>query len=368
MFDNAPPGSVIKNPENSGAYSSVKPLSTISGTAYDTNSLVDAVYVSIMEVETGNFFNGSSFTDGTTVYFTATGTGTWTYYDSDLSFVHPRHYIVRSYAVDEVGNTESLGSGNTFIYDTTKPLSNVNVPLNSVVLENPPFVSGDASDTHSGIKKVQVSIKKIDYDPQGSTPGGEDRYFDPGTWDPYQIFSFSASSELWLDAGGTTGWDYGTNNIWLSGYKYWVKSKAVDNGNNEEDNANIGNGNNFTVTLPATHLACHGVATPHTAGTLTTITVEALDRNNDIALSYNGTVSFDIDNDAGPETPGDGLPENYTFTEVDPGYHVFSSSFTLRKAAVRTIRVKDAADEDITPGTQSGIQVTPAAGVDVQVC
>src|SRR5262249_54759035 len=62
-----------------------------------------------------------------------------------------------------------------------------------------------------------------------------------------------------------------------------------------------------------------------TAGSPFTVTVTALDVNNQAAVGYRGTIHFTT-SDTGS---GVSLPADYTFTASDAGVHTFSNGVTL---------------------------------------
>jgi len=83
----------------------------------------------------------------------------------------------------------------------------------------------------------------------------------------------------------------------------------VDRAGNIQTVGSIGNGNAFIVTLPASQLqVIVTTTTAITAGTGRDITVKALDNGGNIAITYTGTINFNMDAGAGPETPGSGDP------------------------------------------------------------
>jgi hypothetical protein len=79
-----------------------------------------------------------------------------------------------------------------------------------------------------------------------------------------------------------------------------------------------------------THFAVTPSAAPVTAGTPFTLTVQALDNNNNPVTRYTGTVHF---------TATNGAMANYTFTAGDMGQHTFP--LTLRQAGTLGITATD---------------------------
>jgi hypothetical protein len=115
--------------------------------------------------------------------------------------------------------------------------------------------------------------------------------------------------------------------------------------------ATLWNGGAGTPVLPAvTH---YGVSAPAntTAGTSFSVTVTALDANNQTATSYMGTVHFTSTD------PNAVLPPNYTFVAADAGVHTFP--VTLTTAGSRTVTVTDTTTASITGS--AAVTVSPAA-------
>ena len=77
--DTTPPVSTISFPVNGNVYNAASWTSgaPIAGTASDDISGVQKVEVSIQQVSTGKYWNGSGFTSATEFFLTASGTTTW---------------------------------------------------------------------------------------------------------------------------------------------------------------------------------------------------------------------------------------------------------------------------------------------------
>jgi subtilase family serine protease len=101
-------------------------------------------------------------------------------------------------------------------------------------------------------------------------------------------------------------------------------------------------GLHFSVSAPA----------GSTAGSAFSITVTALDSNNNTLTSYTGTVHFTSSDITAT------LPANYTFTTADKGVHTFTNGVTLTKAGSDTVTVNDTT---ATLSTGSAIVTVTAA-------
>ena len=92
---------------------------------------------------------------------------------------------------------------------------------------------------------------------------------------------------------------------------------------------------------------------PAAAGSPFSVTLTALDANNNTATAYTGTVHF---------TSNDGqamLPANYTFLAGDNGSHTFNNTTTLKTAGSKTVAATDTLTGSITASTS--LTVNPAA-------
>jgi hypothetical protein len=155
-------------------------------------------------------------------------------------------------------------------------------------------------------------------------------------------------------AGGTLG---GTTTITAAGGVATFSTLTINTaGNGYTLAASSGSltgttSNAFNVTTPvATHFSVTGPSA--TAGAAFTITVTALDANNNTAAGYGGTVHFtSSDSQAG-------LPADYMFTPTDGGVHTFTTGVTLYTAGSKTVTATDTVTASITGSLT--VTVTPA--------
>jgi hypothetical protein len=111
-------------------------------------------------------------------------------------------------------------------------------------------------------------------------------------------------------------------------------------------------GNIIVNPAAASQLVVAGYPSATTAGAAHNFTVTAEDAYGNVITTYAGKVHF---------TSSDGqavLPADYTFTTSDAGVHTFSA--TLKTTPSQSITATATANAALT-GTQSGIQVSPAA-------
>ena len=110
---------------------------------------------------------------------------------------------------------------------------------------------------------------------------------------------------------------------------------------------------NITVTpLTPASLTASNVANPDTAGTVSNVTVTAVDIYGNAATSYTGTIHFSSSDVQAS------LPADYTFTSADAGAHTFQ--VTLKTSGTQSLSVVDTANPAFA-STQAGIVVSAAA-------
>ncbi len=113
----------------------------------------------------------------------------------------------------------------------------------------------------------------------------------------------------------------------------------------------------YTFGQVATHFSITPSADTVTAGTPFTVTVTALDANNNPVTNYQGTVHFRSNDPQGI------LPAHYTFTADDNGVHTFT--ITLATAGTRNITVRDTVTHSVKG--RATVIVTPAPAVAYQL-
>ena len=262
LVDSTPPTTTITQPANNNAYSVTQPLTNITGTSNDPNLFPSGVALALLSVTqfnggATNYFNGVDFTGTTEYMLTAVSTAPWSYFATGLNaggLLNGASYRIHAHSVDIAGNVDVVSATSTFVFDTDTPISTVTFPTDNSVQLNPPDIAGTASDVGpAGLQKVQISLR-LDNAPTSQTAGAEDFYLDPSSYSLVKQSSFTSTSEVWIDASGTTNWNFATAGIWKSGNRYWAKARAIDRAGNTQTVPSIGNGNIFIVTLPASAL------------------------------------------------------------------------------------------------------------------
>jgi hypothetical protein len=217
-IDNTRPTSSITFPAVGGNYNTAGWSGSISGTASDASAGVASVAVTIQQVSSGNYWNGTGFTSSTPVSFTATGTTSWSLTFAAANFATDGTYVVTSTATDNAANVQTTSASNTFVVDKTIPTASITFP-NGGNYTNATWsgaLTGTAFDATSGVANVQVAVQQ-----------GSGNYWNPAT------SSFSSASAVFFAATGTTSWSvsFPASNFPADG-SYTVSAKSTDVANN----------------------------------------------------------------------------------------------------------------------------------------
>lgn len=155
-------------------------------------------------------------------------TKNWTLADSD------GEKTVRVKFKDAADNeNSSYLASDTIILDRIDPISSPTSPsagfYNASTWDGK--INGTASDSMSGVKKVEISVKVV-------TPENETKYWDGDSW---------GTEQVWLTATGTTSWSYAISAPIEGTYTFY--SKATDNAGNTEETGVLG-GVVYDITPP----------------------------------------------------------------------------------------------------------------------
>ena len=124
VIDKDAPTSTITFPVQGGIYNDTlwnagcsTPAGDACGTVSDTGgSGVNREEVSVRRVSTGLYWNGSSFSSATELFFPATGTSNWTFAFAAANFPATGEYTLHARGVDNATNVETPGPSVTFIF------------------------------------------------------------------------------------------------------------------------------------------------------------------------------------------------------------------------------------------------------------
>ena len=108
-----------RTPAAGGSYNAAGWGGSITGTASDGGADLLRVEVAIQQ-GSGNYYDGSSFANGSLTWLTATGTTSWSYAIAAAKLTSGNVYTISLRAIDNVGNVASTTT-RTFTYDTAAP-------------------------------------------------------------------------------------------------------------------------------------------------------------------------------------------------------------------------------------------------------
>ena len=117
--DSTAPSRAFTSPAAGGSYNAAGWGGSITGTASDGGADLLRVEVAIQQ-GSGNYYDGSSFANGSLTWLTATGTTSWSYAIAAAKLTSGNVYTVSLRAIDNVGNIASTTT-RTFTYDTAAP-------------------------------------------------------------------------------------------------------------------------------------------------------------------------------------------------------------------------------------------------------
>ncbi|HTZ05343.1 MAG TPA: hypothetical protein VMB53_06270, partial [Gaiellaceae bacterium] len=120
--DSTAPTAAVTFP-SAAAYNAAGWTGSLTGTASDGGSGVNAVKVSIQDTTVGgsSCWNGSSFTAACPNYVTATGTTSWSYSLAGSNLTDGHSYTATVQTIDNLTNTDNAATTATWKYDTTNP-------------------------------------------------------------------------------------------------------------------------------------------------------------------------------------------------------------------------------------------------------
>lgn len=211
-------------------------LPGINGTAAD-NVSVASVTLSVLNLQAGQYWNGSVWGAAPAWVDAALWPSSWTYTNVP-AWVEASSYVVTARAMDAAGNWSVVYATNVFTYDLTAPAAAVTSPVTGTYAAFT-SVDGTASDAH-GVALVQVAVLRE----------SDGQYWDGAAW---------AAGPLWNNSTGTLTWNYNgiTAAALTSGTTYLFTLRAYDLAGNVSNTA-LGV-SSFTYVLPPGGLLSPGV-------------------------------------------------------------------------------------------------------------
>ncbi len=217
-YDTAPPTVVITYPVNKTTYGT-NWTGKITGTASSNSgagTAIASVAVAVENTKTSKWWNGTGFSASSQTFVTASGTTSWSLALATKNLTSGDSYNVVAKATDSLGNV-GTSSTVTFTYDTALPTVVVTYPANGINLcacgYTGKITGTAASNSGAGttITSVAVAVENTKTSKWWNGTG------------------FSASSQTFVTASGTTGWSLALAKVNLtSGDSYKVVAEATD--------------------------------------------------------------------------------------------------------------------------------------------
>ena len=208
-----PPTVAITYPVNNTTYGT-NWTGEITGTASaEVGASITSASVAIKNTKTGKWWNGTAFSAGTQTFVAATGKTTWMFSFGAGNLTSGVTYKVAAEATDNLGNT-GTSSTVTFTYNATPPTVTITYPVNNTTYGTNwtgKITGTAASNSGSSLSGTKVAIEDTK----------------TGKW--WNGTGFTASSQTFVVASGTTSWSLGLAGTNLtSGVTYTVTGQATD--------------------------------------------------------------------------------------------------------------------------------------------
>ncbi len=237
--DTAVPSVAVIYPVDSTTYGADW-TGTVTGTASSNSgdsTAITATALAIEDTTTDAWWNGTSFSNSTQSFETASGTTGWTLTLPASSLTSDNTYSVIAQATDSAGNLGTSPSVSfTYHPHTSPPTATITYPVNNATYGTNwnGTITGAASPSSGGattITSVSVAIE--------DTTTGE--------W--WNGTSFAGTTQSFVAATDTATWmlPFGTGNLTL-GNTYSVIAQATDNLGNQGASSPV----SFTYYVPAT--------------------------------------------------------------------------------------------------------------------
>ncbi len=303
IYDISEPNSVLSIANdyyNTSGWFSNQP---IQGTATDEFSGISKVEVLIKRATESRFWSGSRWSADST-WLTASGTATWQYTITSDSLTDTETYTIRSRATDGSSNLETSYSSDSFIFDSTLPVSVVNIErdyYNDVNWNDVSSIAGTSSDATSGISSMEIALQR----------SNDLAYWSGLVW---------TLSETWLSPNELGNWTYYFTDL-NNAVNYTVQSRATDNAGNVQ--TTYGSDSFiYDITLPLIGSVADGLNSDDQEWTNDLTAISAIWTGFSDALSGLASYEYSIGTVAGGT-------QTIPWTEVGLDTSIINSTLTL---------------------------------------
>jgi len=193
----------------------------ISGAAEDNSSGISYVEVLINREEDDTFWNGADWLQDTS-WAISMGDTSWSYRISSSIMSDENTYKISSRAYDRAGNVDEMPPEDSFIFDSTAPVSTVEIELdyyNYLSWNLDSTISGQASDGGSGIDSIIIAVERI----------SDNQWYNGTDWSAFEYWETPTT--------GINPWFFSFSDDILSDSSvYRIHSKAYDIAGNIQSN------------------------------------------------------------------------------------------------------------------------------------
>jgi hypothetical protein len=224
-YNTAAPSAAISAPANDGYYNAAAWTSegpTLSGTATANIGAITANALTLVNVNTGEYWNGSAWQVGAATFAPSGGTpAAWSDALADSDLTSPDSYTLTDTATDSAGNSATSAT-TTFTYDTVAPTVSVTYPASGAFVNAAGWsgsITGSASDSYAALGSPVLTIKNTT----------TDQYWNGTDWQ---------GGATTVAASGTTSWNYALSSGDLTnGDGYTVTATVTDSAGNADTTA-----------------------------------------------------------------------------------------------------------------------------------
>ena len=211
-----PPSVSLSTPTDSAVLNT---LTSITGTASDSDGTVTDVSVSIQRDSDNLYYTGTSFSNASEQFLATTTSDAYANWSRDTTGIFSDgDYTIRARATDN-DTVITYTSTITFTYDSTSPTSTITAPANSSTVSSLSTLSGAITEATSGINTFAIKV----------TDATDNTYLQSSD-------TFTATDTFITPTTQTaTTWSHDVSSVtFQAGHTYQITTQATDNATNTQ--------------------------------------------------------------------------------------------------------------------------------------